>query len=335
LRARLSWPTLALALGAALLVIVVALYLAPSDQYILLPDEPRALDPLVVVKGERPQRDAGGFYYVAVDVRQASVLEKLFPSLQDGASLVPERVINPEGVDEGVRRRGELREMRRSQRYATAVALKELGFPVRIEPVGARVANTIDGYPAAGKLRAGDLILRVDGTPVAIPDDLTRILSQRAPGSTVRLRFRRGGRLREVAIRTVRNPANPRKPFLGVQLADPKVTLPLGVRFDLGQVGGPSAGLAFALDLMEEFGRDVDRGRRVAATGEIRLDGSVHAVGGVKQKTIGARESDVDLFLVPGENAAEARRYADGLRIVPVDSFQQALHALATEAAKS
>jgi PDZ domain-containing protein len=95
-------------------------------------------------------------------------------------------------------------------------------------------------------------------------------------------------------------------------------------------VGGPSAGLAFALDLMEELGRDIDHGYRIAATGEIFLDGSVATIGGVKQKTIGARRSGMDLFLVPGENAAEARRYANGLRIIPVDSFQQALQELAT-----
>jgi PDZ domain-containing protein len=136
--------------------------------------------------------------------------------------------------------------------------------------------------------------------------------------------------VRDVTIRPVANPTNARLPFLGVELQEPKITLPVQVRFDLGRVGGPSAGLAFALDLVEELGRDVDHGRRIAATGEIRLDGSVQEVGGVKQKTIGARRSDMDLFLVPGENAAEARRYANGLRVVPVDSFQQALQVLAT-----
>jgi PDZ domain-containing protein len=327
---RPSWPTLALALGAAILLLAGLLYLAPADDYILLPDEPRALEPLVVVKGEKAGADRGGIYYVAVDVRRASVLERLFPGLHDGATLVPEHVYNPEGVDEKVRRRADLREMRQSQKYATAVALKALGLRVRIEPVGAGIAQTLRGYPAAGKLRARDLIVAVDGTAVTIPDDLARILAQHRPGQTVALRFRRRGREREVTIRTVPNPADARLPFLGVQLQEPKITLPVSVRFDLGRVGGPSAGLAFALDLLEELGRDVDRGRRIAATGEIRLDGSVHEVGGVKQKTIGARRSGMDLFLVPGENEAEARRYADGLRVVPVDSFQQALHVLAT-----
>ncbi|HZB35611.1 MAG TPA: S16 family serine protease [Gaiellaceae bacterium] len=331
MKARFSWPGLALVVGAAVLLLAGVLYVAPSDRYILLPDDARALEPLVNVRGEKADGDGGGFYYVAVDIRKASILEEFFPGLNAGATLVPEHVLNPEGVDEKVRRRAELAEMRRSQRYAAAVALQALGLPVKIEPVGARVAQTLRGYPAAAKLRARDLIRALDGSPVTVPDDLSRLLAQRSPGETVSLRVRRQGRVRVLAIETVPNPRNPRVPFLGVELAEPKITLPLAVKFDLGQVGGPSAGLAFALDLLEELGRDVDRGRRVAATGEIRLDGSVRKVGGLKQKTIGARRSDMDLFLVPGENAAEARQYSDGLRIVPVDSFQQALRALATQ----
>jgi len=104
------------------------------------------------------------------------------------------------------------------------------------------------------------------------------------------------------------------------------------VQIDAGNVGGPSAGLAFALQVMEALGKDVDHGYRVAATGTIALDGSVGAIGGVKQKTFGAREAHVDVFLVPaaGDNAADARRYAHGLRIIAVKSFPQALRVLAT-----
>ena len=113
------------------------------------------------------------------------------------------------------------------------------------------------------------------------------------------------------------------------QAAD--ITLPIHVDIDLGGVGGPSAGLPFALDVYEQLGHDIDRGLKVAATGELDLDGSVGPIGGVKQKTFGARQAGVDVFLVPaGENAAEARKYAGRLRIIPVESFQQALRALAT-----
>jgi len=109
------------------------------------------------------------------------------------------------------------------------------------------------------------------------------------------------------------------------------IRLPLKVRIDAGGVGGPSAGLAFALEVLEQLGRNVTHGHRVAATGEIFADGTVGPIGGIKQKTIGARRAHVDAFLVPaGDNAREARRYAHGLRIIPVETFPQALRALAT-----
>jgi PDZ domain-containing protein len=104
----------------------------------------------------------------------------------------------------------------------------------------------------------------------------------------------------------------------------------LKVRIDAGNVGGPSAGLAFALEVMEKLGHNVDRGYRVAATGEIELNGAVTAIGGIKQKTFGVREAHADVFLVPVDNAKDARRYAHGLRIIAVKSFPQALRALAT-----
>jgi PDZ domain-containing protein len=110
-----------------------------------------------------------------------------------------------------------------------------------------------------------------------------------------------------------------------------RIPKPLQVDIDLGRVGGPSAGLAFALDIIDELGpTDIDHGERVVATGELDLDGNVHEIGGIKQKTIGARDADADVFLVPDANAAAARKYADGLRIVAVSDLDEALHALAT-----
>ena len=328
---RRSWPALALGLGAVLAVVAGALYILPSDEYVFLPDKARPLAPLVKVQGEKPDENGGGIYYVAVDIRKASVLETVFPGLNDGATLVPQNQVRPKGVDERARRQGELQQMTRSQQYAAAVALRVLGYTVAVKTRGALVEAVGGGYPASGRLRSNDVIVAVDGKAVRNATDLTRLMRTKEPGGTVRLRVRRDGKPVEQTLRTTRSPSDPNRAFLGIVIADDAdVDLPIDVEFDLGNVGGPSAGLAFALDLLDELGRDVDHGRRVAATGEILLDGSVREVGGLKQKTIGARRSGVDIFLVPGENAAEARRYADGLRIVAVDSFQQALRALAT-----
>lgn len=329
---RLSRSNVALALGAVLLIVAAVLYLAPSDDYILLPDPPKPLAPLVQVQGEKADRDRGGIYYVAVDVRKASLLERLFPGIHEGATLIPAHEFNPTGESDRTRRQEDLRDMAQSQKFAAAVALRELGYKVQVRNRGVLIDAVAENYPAAGKLRPGDVIVAVDGKPVQNTSDLRSVMSNKQPGDEVRLTVRRNGKTSDVTVKTVPNPRDKQQAFLGVVISDDAevVKLPVKVKFDLGNVGGPSAGLAFALDLVDELGRDVDRGRRIAATGEIALDGSIHPIGGIKQKTIGARRSGMDLFLVPGENAAEARRYADGLRVIPVDSFQQALRKLAT-----
>jgi PDZ domain-containing protein len=130
---------------------------------------------------------------------------------------------------------------------------------------------------------------------------------------------------------TVADPRSKSHAIVGISI-EPAVDihLPVPVRIDAGNVGGPSAGLAFALEVMEKFGVNVVRGHRVAATGEIFADGEVGPIGGIRQKTIGAHDTGVDAFLVPVGNAADARKAADGLRIIPVKTFAQALHALKT-----
>jgi PDZ domain-containing protein len=135
-----------------------------------------------------------------------------------------------------------------------------------------------------------------------------------------------------VTVRTIASPQDPSRAIVGILVdQNARIELPFDVDIDLGRVGGPSAGLPFALEIARQLGRDVTHGCRIAATGALALDGTVIPIGGMKQKTIGARRADVDYFLVPvGENAEDARENADGLRIIPVESFQQALQRLAT-----
>lgn len=329
---KLVSPARLAAIGLVLFAAFAAtLWLAPSERYIFLPDEARPLAPLVTVAGEKPSTDGGGIYLVDVVVRRASLLERIFPGLREGSTLVPASQVNPHGLSEKVRRQADLREMARSQKIAAAVALRALGYQVVARPAGVLVSTVLPDAPAAGKLQPSDVVIAVDGEPVRTPTDLRRLIRDRPAGATVRLRVRDGAKIRLVALETA---ADPRTglPVIGVIVDQAAhIELPLAIRISTGDVGGSSAGLAFALDLMEELGRDVDRGYRVAATGSIELDGTVVPIGGVKQKAIGAQRSRIEILLVPaGDNADDARRYAKELQVIPVKSFRQALRALAT-----
>lgn len=330
--ARWLTPVRVTAAGLVLLAIAAALFFLPSDSYLLLPDRARAVEPLVDIEGERPNRDGGGIYFVAVDVRKATLLESVFPGIHEGSTLVPENQLLPPGVDEDARRQGELRAMARSQQVAAAVALRKLGYDVKTQSAGVLVESLVGGSPAVGKLRPNDVIVAVDGQPIRTRSDLLRLVGAHQPGEEVQITVRRGTERETLTLKTRADPEDPKRAVIGVFVDQAaSIKLPLDVKIDLGNVGGPSAGLAFALDVMEELGQDVDRGQRIAATGEIELDGTVVPVGGVKQKTIAVRRSGIDVFLVPaGENAREAKRHAGDLRIVPVKNFQQALRSLET-----
>jgi PDZ domain-containing protein len=189
----------------------------------------------------------------------------------------------------------------------------------------------VSGTPAVGRLDPDDIITAIDGKPVKTPGDVITVMAGHKPGDTVAFSIRRVGAARVVRVKTIPEPATDRA-VVGITLRPAvDIHLPVDVRIDAGDVGGPSAGLAFALGILQELGRNIVRGHKIAATGEILPDGSVGSIGGVKQKTIGARQAHVDAFLVPaGDNAQEAKRYAHGLRIIAVKNFPQALRALAT-----
>jgi PDZ domain-containing protein len=323
------------AAGLVLLAAVAAaLVLVPGgDTYIFLPDDgAHPVAPLVTVEGEKRDRDGGGIYYVNVVVRKATLLERLWPDIREGATLVPGHALNPTGLTEEERRKGNLREMSRSQQIAAAVALEQLGYEVEATPVGVLVSQVLVDTPAVGKLQPTDVVVSLDGTRVRTVDDLREHLARKTPGDEVDVTVRRGDSLKRATVGTYARPEQPRRALMGVAVEQAaEIDLPLDVRIETGDVGGPSAGLAFALDVVDELGQDLDDGRKIAVTGEIELDGDVAPVGGLEQKTIGARRSGVDVFLVPaGENAAEARRFAGDMRVVPVRSFQQALRALST-----
>lgn len=284
------------------------------------------------VPDESTAQDEGGIYMVDILVRKASLFERLFPQIHDSASLVPEEEFNPAGVSEPQRRQSSLNQMSRSQQIAVAVALRELDYDVEATSTGAEVALVLPDSPAEGKLQPGDVIVGARGERVRSPEDLRDVMEGHPPGDPVELEVRRAGRVRTIEVGTRADPEDAGRAVVGVLVeAAADIELPLDIKINAGDVGGPSAGLAFALDVVDEVGRDIDRGRKIAATGELDLEGNVGAIGGIEQKAAGARLVDADVFVVPEDNAAEARQHADGLEVIAVSTFAEALAELATD----
>lgn len=320
--------------GAVLLAAVVfAAATFPSGDYIFVPSGAHPVAGKVEVEGGDDPDPLGGIYYVDVRVKRARWLERLVPFLRpDGASLVPAHAVTAPGETFRESIAEALIEMNRSERVAAAVALRAAGLDVHTAPRGVIVEAVALDVPAASSLESGDVIVAAAGRTVLTPNALRDAVGTVEPGESVPLVLRRDGRRVTRTVRTIAAPGDDRRAIIGIRISqDARIRLPVDVEIDLGDVGGPSAGLPFALEVYQQLGNDIDHGYRVAATGAIELDGTIVSVGGIKQKAFGVREVEADVFLVPaGENAETARRYAGGIRVIPVESFQQALRVLKT-----
>lgn len=234
-------------------------------------------------------------------------------------------------------------DMEESQLTAQAVALRQLGYQVPEHDAGATIYVIDPSSPAWKVLHVGDVVSAIDGVPTPNPDELVRVLHQHRPGETVTLRvgsiehptpghdvsLRLGSIRQNGVVEPLIGIGDPHAdiPSMGTQ---PVYDFPFAVHISSDNIGGPSAGLAFTLGIIDKLaGGDLTGGKTVAATGTIRPDGSVGDVGGVAQKTVAVERAHATLFLVPPQELAVARSKATpGLTVVAVSTVAQALAVL-------
>jgi Lon-like protease len=334
---RITPKRVAVALGLVVAAFALVTWLYPSGDYLLIPNQAQPLADRVTVPGEKERTGDDGIYFVDVTIRPATLLEKILAVVRpEGASLVAEADVVAAGSTFEEERITAQEEMNRSERIASAVALRAAGYAVKTRARGVLVHGVFSDVPARKDLKEGDVVVGIGGHPVQTLAQLRAEMGKVKPGEAVVLSLRRKKQTVDTTVMTVHDPREPSRAVIGfLPTQDAQIELPVKIDIDLGEVGGPSAGLPFALDVLAELGTDLAPGYRVGATGEIEIDGSVRPVGGIKQKTYGVRAAKADVFLVPvGDNADEARRYAGNLKVIPVENFQQALRALRTLPAK-
>ncbi|MEM9564201.1 MAG: S16 family serine protease [Actinomycetota bacterium] len=324
---------------AAVVAIGIASGLFIEVPYVaLVPGTARDTEPLLEVAGVDEYPSDGEVLFTTVRVRQRpNVWEYLWLGFDDDATVVPEEDILGDRTPEQ-NRQFNLSLMSDSKQVAVAVALEQLGYDA-ITTDGVVVHRLVPETPAEAVLELGDTIVAIDGQTTAATGALVEILAAQAPGDEIELTVEdlTSGESEIVVVALAENPDNPGAGFLGIEPAD-RVRYGTGLDFtveiDSGSVGGPSAGLAFTLAVLDQLTEgELTGGAQVAVTGTIQADGSVGRVGGVLQKTAAVRDLGVDVFIVPaslGEQELEAimGRAGDDLTIVPVNNLDEALTAL-------
>lgn len=333
-RARLWW-TLA-AVVAVLGGLTAAAFLVELPYYLVQPGGVRPAEQRVEVEGARTHPDTGEVLFTTVFLNRATPALMVRAWLDDAVEVRTEEEMYPDG-DPDAAREANLARMDTSKLVATSVALDELGVASEVTADGALVVGLVESGPADGVLRPEDVIVEVDGSEVALPDDIAGSLDDRRPGDVVEVTVRREDGTAEEELVLGESPDQEGRPILGVQVApaNPRVASDVQVEVDSGEVSGPSAGLAWTLAIIDELTPGSLTGERpLAVTGEILPDGTVGAVGGVVQKLSAVAREGHDRFMFPASTPAEEQRRmreiaGDHVELLPVEDIDDAVEVLA------
>lgn len=280
-------------------------------------------EPVLEVQGRRTFPTDGRLDLTTVGVQpRLTLVQALQGWFERDLAVVPREVVFPPGRTDEQVDEDNAAAMSASQNAAIRAAAEQLGLRPRVA-----VQSLADGSPAEGRLEAGDVLLAVDGEPVQDAVELRERISSREPGEPVRITFERDGRRDTVEVVTTAAQEDDSRAVVGVLTEE---DYPLDVTIHLEEVGGPSAGLMFALGILDKLDEpSLTGGKHIAGTGEIKDDGTVGPIGGISQKLIAARREGAVAFLVPAENCAEAiGRPPAGLTLIKVGTLEEALDGL-------
>jgi PDZ domain-containing protein len=281
--------------------------------------------PLITITGHRTYPTTGHLNMVTVGTRGGpgdgfNIFTALAAWLNPHEAVVPESELYPPGQTQQQTQQQDTQEMTGSQQLATAAALTELHIPYQTQVV---VVQAEPGFPAAGVFKAGDVITAVDGKAVTSESGLSTLIDAHPAGTILNVTILRNGQTRTVKVGTKESSG---RPVMGVEITG-QYKFPFTVKITVGDIGGPSAGMMFALGIIDKLtSLDLADGRFIAGTGEITAAGQVQAIGGIQQKMVGARDAGATIFLAPASNCSDVDgSIPAGLRVVKVSTLSQAV----------
>ncbi len=318
-------------------LLAVATLAAPIPYVFFKPGVPdNVTGSLIEIKDAKSYEANGKLYITSILVTNPNSpvfgAETLYNWALGPHVVLPREVVYPPAVEGRVIERDSRAEMAGSKVTATAAALSFLGYQFEEIYFVSRILEYSD---AKGKLEPGDRILIVDGDKINEIEEIRGAYSDKKIGDVIDIEVERviNGESRNVleSVRLVSNQelgADPNRPAIGI-LVGTTAKFPVDIDFNIRGVGGPSAGLIFAVGVVEKLTpEDLLRGRQIAGTGSIDPNGRVGAIGGIEEKMIGASRKGATIFLAPRENCPDIKHVPKGLKVIPVSTLSEAIAAL-------
>ncbi|NLM53234.1 MAG: PDZ domain-containing protein [Firmicutes bacterium] len=306
------------------------LFFTRTNYLIIRPGSAEDLSRFVSVPGQEAENQ-GTFYMVTVSQQKASPAMLLYGLLNPIIDIRHSHTVIPPEMDPQDYQRLMQRWMEESQNLAKVVALRRLGYDVAVESDGVEVVEIGENSPAKGLLLPGDLIVQVDHEPVYLADELVERVQARPIGDPVKLTIKRNGELKQLEIATTNHSEEPDKAgiLIYIQTKNWRPQLPFEIEINVGRITGSSAGLMFVLEILDQLdARQLTGGKKIAGTGTINLQEEVGPIGGVRQKVRAAEKAGAEYFFVPQKNYQEAKTAARTIKLVPVETLDDALQFL-------
>ncbi|MHB1504849.1 MAG: S16 family serine protease [Acidimicrobiales bacterium] len=331
---RRRWPVVLVAILAVVLALVIASSFITLPYYSLVPGDALPVSSLIKVPPGRAYRPHGHVLLTDVGVAPVLLVDLLPDLLSSDTALVSSSALIGSAPASEFNAQGTV-DMQESQLTAEVAAFRQLGYSVPERNAGAVVYQILPGTAAWRSLHVGEVVTSLGGRAITSAPGLVKAMEGERPGSVVALTVgsvRDPSASRTVTVKLGSSPRDRSQAFLGIYaVTQPQYQLPFHVSISSDGIGGPSAGLAFTLGILDTLaGGDLTGGRTVAATGTIHPDGTVGPVGGVAEKTVAVERAGATVFLVPkAEYAVAEAKATPQLKVFAVTSLPQALHDLA------
>ncbi|USK30459.1 PDZ domain-containing protein [Bacillus sp. CMF21] len=321
-------------------IIAAVLNFIKLPYYVTKPGMATELEPIIEVDGG--YEEEGSFSLTTVGFGRANIFSYTLANILPYHELLPLEDVVQEGESDDDYLNRQMHMMESSQESAVSLAYEKAGKKVDYKFHGIYVMQVVEGMPSEGKLKAGDRIFKVDGKEFKTAEEFIAYVGQKKKGDKINVTYDRNGKEGKTEITAAEFPDNKKKVGIGISLVtdrelitDPEISL------DTNNIGGPSAGLMMTLEIYNQLTKeDYTKGYNIAGTGTIDENGTVGPIGGISQKIVAADKSGAEIFFAPNQNGIAASNYKEAaatakdietdMKIVPIDTFDDAVDYLKT-----